>query len=89
MLIFFSVNLISTDKCVLVSSGMQADRFTLHKYLEARLQTYTFAHRRDMSTPAIAQLLSTTLYGRRFMPYYTFNVVAGLDDNGKGWLTHS
>jgi hypothetical protein len=76
-----------SDKCVLVSSGMQADRHTLHKYLNARLQTYTFTHKDTMSTQSVAQLLSTTLCGRRFQPYYTFNVVGGIDENGKGACT--
>jgi 20S proteasome subunit beta 6 len=32
----------------------------------------------------VANLISKTLYGRRFFPYYTFNLVAGLDKNGRG-----
>ena len=38
---------------------------------------------KKMSSSAAAQLLSVTLYYRRFFPYYAFNMIAGLDENGK------
>eukprot|EP00299_Pterocystis_sp_00344_P007984 c2840_g1_i1.p1 GENE.c2840_g1_i1~~c2840_g1_i1.p1 ORF type:complete len:242 (-),score=43.61 c2840_g1_i1:51-734(-) len=73
-----------TPKCVLASSGMQADRAVLFKVLRVRAEQYMHAHNRLLSTEAFAQLLSTTLYSRRFFPYYTFNVIAGLDEKGVG-----
>ena len=45
---------------------------------------YKYEHQKDISTPAVAQMLSTMLYYKRFFPYYISNVLAGLDEEGKG-----
>jgi len=71
-----------TDKVVLASSGMQADMLTLHKTLRMRLVQYQQTHQKDMSLTAASQMLSNMLYTRRFFPYYTFNVLGGIDENG-------
>jgi len=39
-----------------------------------------------MSTPAVAQLVSTMLYNKRFFPFYISNILAGLDQDGKGYI---
>lgn len=73
-----------TSKCVMASGGCRTDVVSLQKLLDIRLRQYIDNHGREMSTPSIAQLLSTNLYGRRFFPYYAFNVVGGIDSEGKG-----
>jgi 20S proteasome subunit beta 6 len=45
---------------------------------------YEHGNNKVMSTNAAAQLLSVTLYYRRFFPYYSFCLMAGLDEQGKG-----
>ncbi|CAE7571966.1 psmB1 [Symbiodinium sp. CCMP2592] len=77
-----------TDKCVIASCGMKADAITLHKHLKARMVMYEHQHRKQPSVTAIAQMLATTLYYKRFFPYYTFNVLCGIDDEGKGAVYH-
>jgi len=77
-----------TDKCVISSCGMKADAITLHKQLQAKMVMYEHKHRRQPGVTAIAQLLSTMLYHKRFFPYYTFNVLCGVDAEGKGAVYH-
>ncbi|GBM53038.1 Proteasome subunit beta type-1 [Araneus ventricosus] len=73
-----------SDKTVLGSAGCWCDVLTLTRIVEARLKMYRHEHNKEISTPAVSQLLSTLLYYKRFFPYYAYNVVAGLDEDGKG-----
>jgi len=73
-----------TEKAVLSSNGFSADGLALTKRLGQKLEWYKHAHDKDMSTPALAQMLSNTLYYKRFFPYYAFNLLAGIDEQGRG-----
>lgn len=75
-----------SSNTILATSGMFADFCELQKVLKSKLEIYQYKIGREATTEGIANLLSKTLYGRRFFPYYTFNLVAGLDKNGKGIL---
>ncbi|KAJ2721388.1 Proteasome subunit beta type-6 [Coemansia sp. Benny D115] len=75
-----------SNSSVLATAGFAADAKRLVEILEQNAQTYFHKHQRPMATPAMAQMLSNTLYGRRFFPYYVFPILAGLDKDGKGSL---
>lgn len=63
---------------------MVADVETLHKNLMVKIRQYKMQNKREPGVENIAQLLSTTLYGRRFMPYYAFNLLCGINKQGQG-----
>ncbi|CAG0917872.1 unnamed protein product [Notodromas monacha] len=71
-----------TDKTVLGTGGCWCDVLTFTRTIQTRLKE----HHKSISSTAAARLLSTMLYHRRFFPYYVTNVLAGLDENGKGVL---
>ncbi|KAK7815299.1 hypothetical protein U0070_019143, partial [Myodes glareolus] len=60
-----------TDKTVIGCSGFHGDY-------------YKHSNNKAMTTGAIAAMLSTILYSRRFFPYYVYNIIGGLDEEGKG-----
>jgi len=73
-----------TDTIVLATAGFRGDISTLQKLLRAKLTEYEQKHGEKIKVHAVAQMLANTLYGRRFFPYYTWNVLAGLDEDGVG-----
>ncbi|CAG8498700.1 5670_t:CDS:2 [Cetraspora pellucida] len=73
-----------SDKAVLANSGFAADGNALVRRLGQRMQWYRHSHEKEMSITALAQLLSNTLYYKRFFPYYTQVLLGGIDENGVG-----
>lgn len=68
---------------MIATAGCQVDMKALQKLLQARNVMFQHNHGQPMSCKATAQLLSNTLYYKRFFPYYTFNLCAGLDEEGE------
>merc|ERR1712142_1109759 len=75
-----------SEKTVLGSTGCWCDILTFTKVAEMRMKAYRHLHNKSMSTPAVAQMMATMLYNKRFFPYYISNILGGLDDQGKGYL---
>jgi len=71
-------------KTFLTCGGFHGDVLTLSKTIDVRLKMYEHEHQHEMSTSAAAAMLSTILYYRRFFPYYVYNIIGGIDDQGKG-----
>lgn len=66
--------------------GFHGDVLTVTKNIKAQMKIYKHEHHKSMSCGAVAQLLATMLYHRRFFPFYTYNILAGLDSEGKGCI---
>lgn len=73
-----------SSKSVLGTAGMCAEAATLWKVLHYKCTFYKHNHRKEMATPSVAQMLSNTLYYKRFFPYYAMNCLGGVDEEGKG-----
>ncbi|KAE9394502.1 20S proteasome subunit [Gymnopus androsaceus JB14] len=73
-----------TDKAVLAVNGFAADGNMFVKQVRQRLEWYRHAHAKDMPLRAIARLIQTMLYARRFFPYYVYNILGGIEDDGSG-----
>lgn len=49
---------------------------------ELTRQWYEHSHGKQMPLKAIARMIQTMLYGRRFFPYYVYNILGGIEADG-------
>lgn len=52
--------------------------------MKQRLEWYEANHHKQMSIKSIARMIQTMLYGRRFFPYYVYNILGGIEEDGTG-----
>ena len=52
--------------------------------MRQRLEWYRYTNGRSMPLHAIARMISTILYSKRFFPYYSYVLLGGLDEQGQG-----
>jgi len=69
---------------VIASAGCSSDCEALKRQIRSEIGSHVHWNygRRTLSPTGVANLLSQTLYARRGFPFYSFCIVAGLDDGG-------
>ena len=67
----------ATDKTYYGLPGLASDTFTVRDKLRQRINLYAMKEERTIEPETFAHLVSSTLYERRFSPYYIEPVIAG------------
>ncbi|KAL7496852.1 hypothetical protein ACHAWT_005045 [Skeletonema menzelii] len=75
------------DSLMVGLAGLASDVQTLDQLLRFRMNLYELREEREMTPRVFTNLLSTMLYEKRFGPYFCEPVIAGLDENGKPFLS--
>lgn len=66
-------------KCFVGLSGLASDVQTVYDKLKFRCNMYKLNEKRDIKPSSFANLVSSLLYERRFAPWFTEPVIAGLE----------
>jgi 20S proteasome alpha/beta subunit len=54
-----------------------------HGYRTLTSQWYQHSHNKPMALKAIARMIQTMLYAKRFFPYYVHNILGGIEEDGE------
>ncbi|EFP91202.1 proteasome core particle subunit beta 3 [Puccinia graminis f. sp. tritici] len=75
-----------TDKMFIGLPGLATDTFTLKNVFRHRVNMYKMKEERVIEPQTMAHLISSTLYQKRFGPYFVEPVVAGLDSKNEPFI---
>lgn len=75
------------DRLFMGVAGLATDVQTLAQLLKMRMNLYKLREERDMKPETFSALLTSILYGKRFGPYFTEPVVAGLNEKNEPFLS--
>lgn len=68
-------------------TGLATDVLTVSDLFRFKVNMYRLREERDIAPKTMAQLVSSTLYERRFGPYFVSPVIAGIDQRtGKPFI---
>jgi 20S proteasome subunit beta 3 len=74
------------DRLFLGLTGLMTDVMTLDATFRFKLAMYKLKEGREIKPQTFANLVSSSLYGKRFGPYFAEPVIAGLDHDNKPFL---
>jgi len=75
-----------TDQCYVGLAGLATDVQTMSQLLDFRIKLFSLREERTMQPQTVGNLISSMLYEKRFGPWFTEPVVAGLDKDHKPFL---
>ncbi|KAJ1031547.1 hypothetical protein NDA11_006493 [Ustilago hordei] len=78
-----------TEKTYIGLPGLASDVATLREKFRYRVNMYKMKEERDIEPEVFAQLVSSTLYERRFGPYFIEPVIAGINSKNEPFIAAS
>jgi 20S proteasome subunit beta 3 len=66
-------------------SGLATDVQTLSQLLRYRVNMYKLTEEREIGSKTFSHMVASTLYEKRFGPYYAEPIIAGLDGTCSAW----
>ena len=74
------------DDIAFAGCGCLSDTLALFSELRMQAQLYRWKSKKQLDYRTVAFLLGHILYTRRLYPYYSFNLLASIDERGEGRL---